>query len=133
MHILTLKLRIFQNSVYVGLALSLFRQGEAVSTASYPGLLVKFPGLDTDSSIAEGLGARAMRLASQQDPASSRPSAAEWGSRSTLVFCGCQFSGQDVNSVESQYQDFESRCQLSVSWVLFWSFFTCEKVVMDGL
>lgn len=77
MHILTLKLRIFQNSVYVGLALSLSRQGEAVSTASYPGLLVKFPGLDTDSSIAEGLGARAMRLASQQDPASSRPSAAE--------------------------------------------------------
>ena len=127
MHILTLKLRIFQNSVYVGLALSLSRQGEAVSTASYPGLLVNFPGIGTDSSIAEGLGARATRLALQQDPASSRPSAAEW------VSCGCQFSGQDVNSVESQYQDIQRRCQLSVSWVLFWSFFTREKVVMDGL
>lgn len=90
MHILTLKLRIFQNSVYVGLALSLSRQGEAVSTASYPGLLVNFPGIGTDSSIAEGLGARATRLALQQDPASSRPSAAEW------VSCGCQFSGQDM-------------------------------------
>ena len=67
-HILTLKLTIFHNSVCVGLALSLSRQGEAVSTSSYPGLLVKFRAVGPDDGIAEVLGARATRLALPAGP-----------------------------------------------------------------
>ena len=118
-HILTLKLTIFQNSICVGLALSLSRQGEAVSTSSYPGLLVKFRAVGPDGGIAEGPGARATRLALLAGPSKHQALCfGGGGSCSTLVFRGCQFSGQDVNSMESQYQDFQSQSQVSVSWVL---------------
>lgn len=76
-HILTLKLTIFQNSVCVGLALCLSRQGEAVSTSSYPGLLETVQGVGPDGSIAEGLGARATGLALPAGP--SEPQALCFG------------------------------------------------------
>lgn len=48
------------------------------------------------------------------------------------MFCGCQFIGQDLDSMASQYQDLQGQSPLSVSLGYYFSPFTGEEVVMDG-
>lgn len=61
-----------------------------------------------------GPRAGAVRLAPRQNLASNRHF---WAVVScwTLVFCGCQFSRQGLDSMESQDQDLQGQSQLSVS------------------
>lgn len=94
---------------------------------------MKFNSIDPEGNIAAGprmcSHEACLLRRTQQAPGISAAGASCW----SLVFCDCQFSGQDLDSVESQCQDHEDQCQLSISLGYYFSpSFTCEDVVIDG-